>query len=118
MVARQRLINSQRRRTVSGWRLPQTEQTSRLRQIGDGRLGSVSSRHFGGVRLYLIPAFLRPMAVRRPLTTAHPEFPTIFGFRGSDGLPLEVLHRVGPATGEGLDMIFPETGTSAAGLSG
>ena len=48
------------------------------------------------------------------LTTARPEFPTIFGFGLRDGLPLEVLDGVGTATGERLYVIFPITGTGAA----
>jgi hypothetical protein len=50
------------------------------------------------------------------LTT--PKFPTIFGFRVRDRLPLKVSHRVGPATCERHHVIFPKTWTSAACFPG
>jgi hypothetical protein len=38
--------------------------------------------------------------------------------RGGDGLPLQVCHRIGSATGERLNVILPVARTSPAGFAG
>jgi len=37
---------------------------------------------------------------------ARPEFPAVLSFRGGDGLPVQVRHRVRAATGEGDHVIL------------
>ena len=55
----------------------------------------------------------RNRAAHRHLTAARPEFPTVLNLRCGDGLPLEIGDRIGAATGERLDVIFPVAGTGA-----
>jgi hypothetical protein len=59
-----------------------------------------------------------PRAAMWTLTAARPEFPSILSPGVGDRLPLEVLHRVGTAAGERLNVILPVAGTSAAGFAG
>jgi hypothetical protein len=47
------------------------------------------------------------------LTAARPEFPAVLGFRGGDGLPLQVRRRVRTAAGEGLYVILAVAGQAA-----